>query len=123
MLAADAAVYGDSGDQRPSWPRPILGREPVARLLAAVFRDAAAAGAQLHRAEVNGQPGLLFLAPDGGLISVLVLEIAEGQVQTVRSVISRDKLRHLGPLADVAALVSQNQRRQPPAGPAGRPAP
>ncbi len=36
MLAADAAVYGDSAGQRPSWPRPIFGREHVGRLLAAL---------------------------------------------------------------------------------------
>jgi RNA polymerase sigma-70 factor, ECF subfamily len=44
---------------------------------------------------------------DGNLVSVMVLDIADGRVQTVRSVISRDKLRHLGPLADVSGLLEQ----------------
>ncbi len=121
MLAADAAVYGDSGGQRPSWPRPIFGREHVGRLLAALGRQARLAGAVQRPTEVNGQPGLMFLATDGSLISVLVLDIADGQVHTVRSVMSRDKLRHLGPLADVEALLSQLRNR--PAEPGDQPAP
>lgn len=122
MLAADAAVYGDSGGQRPSWPRPIFGRENVGRLLAALGRQARAVGAVLRPAEVNGQPGLMFLASDGTLITVMALDIVDGQVHAVRSVISRDKLRHLGPLADVRELLV-SLRRNPPAEPGDRPAP
>jgi RNA polymerase sigma-70 factor (ECF subfamily) len=36
-----------------------------------------------------------------------VLEIADGRVQTVRSVVNPDKLRHLGPVGDVNALLGQ----------------
>jgi RNA polymerase sigma-70 factor (ECF subfamily) len=121
MLAADAAVYGDSAGQRPSWPRPIFGREHVGRLLATLGRQARLVGAVQRPVEVNGQPGLMFLAADGALISLLALDIADGRVHTVRSIISRDKLRHLGPLADVEELISQ--RRNPPAEPGDQPAP
>jgi len=102
MLAADVVVYGDSGGTPPSWPRPIVGRDRVVRLLL---------GLVIRPAEVNGQAGALFLDPGGGLISVLVLDIADGQVQAVRSVINPDKLRHLGPLADVPGL---RRRLRPP---------
>jgi RNA polymerase sigma-70 factor (ECF subfamily) len=104
MLAADVSVTGDSGGVPPSWGRPIIGRDNVSRLLAglgAQIRDASGTFEPVH---VNGQPGALVLAPDGRLVSVFVLDIADGQVQAVRSVISREKLRHLGPLADIAAL-------------------
>ncbi len=112
MLAADATVYGDSGGVSPAWPRPITGRDHVSRLLAGLGSQLREAGAAIRRTEVNGQPGALFLAPDDTLISVLVLDIADGQVQAIRSVISRPKLRHLGPLADLSAR--RGQRR--PAG-------
>jgi RNA polymerase sigma-70 factor, ECF subfamily len=52
----------------------------------------------------------MFLDPSGRLISVMTLEIADGLVQTVRAVVKPDKLRHLGPLADVRALL---RRRAP----------
>ena len=111
MLAADVTVHGDSGGMRPSWPRPIAGRDKVARLIAGLSEQIRAAGAIIRPAEINGQPGAKLLALDGALVNVFMLDIADGQVQTIRSVISRDKLGHLGPLADLAAL--QRQLRQP----------
>jgi RNA polymerase sigma-70 factor (ECF subfamily) len=107
MLAADAVVTGDSGGAKPSWPRPITGRERVGRLFAALGLQLREAGGSIRLTGVNGQPGALFLAADGRLISVMALEIADGQVVAARSVISRRKLRHLGPLADLPALLDQ----------------
>jgi RNA polymerase sigma-70 factor, ECF subfamily len=104
LLAADVEVRGDSGGVPPSWRKPIVGREHVGRLLAALGNQVRHVHGSIRQAEVNGQPGALALAPDGSLISVLTIDIADGQVQTVRSVISRAKLRHLGPLADLGSL-------------------
>jgi RNA polymerase sigma-70 factor, ECF subfamily len=117
MLAADAVVYGDSGGTRPSWPRPITGRDHVSRLLAGLAQQMRQAGLVIRPAEVNGQPGALVLDPAGRVVSVFALDIADGRVQTIRSVINPDKLRHLGPLADVAAL----RRQLRPADPASPP--
>jgi RNA polymerase sigma-70 factor (ECF subfamily) len=64
-----------------------------------------------HPTEVNGQPGPLVLDPDGRLINVFSVDIADGAVQVIRSVINPDKLQHLGPLADIGALMSQRTRR------------
>jgi RNA polymerase sigma-70 factor, ECF subfamily len=100
MLAADVVVYGDSGGISPSWPRPIAGRDRVARLMAGLSSQMRQLGITARRAEINGQPGAMFLDPAGRLTNVFVLDIADGQVQTVRSVINPAKLRHLGPLAD-----------------------
>jgi RNA polymerase sigma-70 factor, ECF subfamily len=104
MLAEDAVVYGDSGDARPSWPRPIAGREQVGRLLTGLAHQIRRVGIVIRPAEVNGQPGALFLDPDGRLVNVFALDIADGQVQTIRSVLNPGKLRHLGPLADLDGL-------------------
>jgi RNA polymerase sigma-70 factor (ECF subfamily) len=62
-------------------------------------------GASLREVEVNGQPGALLLAGDGSLIGVMALDIAGGRIQEVRSIVNPDKLRHLGTVADVAALL------------------
>jgi RNA polymerase sigma-70 factor, ECF subfamily len=100
LLAQDVVVYGDGGGKGPSWLRPIYGRERVSRLLLGFgrFREA---GVTIRQTEVNGQPGAVLLDREGRLISVLSLDIADGVVQTVRSVINPDKLGHVGPLADV----------------------
>ncbi len=109
LLAADVEVHGDSGGVPPSWGRPIVGREHVGRLLAALGNQLRLAHGSIQLAEVNGQPGALALAPDGSLISVFSIDIANGRVQTVRSVLSRGKLRHLGPLADLGSLLQQRR--------------
>jgi RNA polymerase sigma-70 factor (ECF subfamily) len=79
----------------------------VGRLLLGLAAQARAVGVAFRPAQVNGQPGAVLVDRDQNLVSVLALDIADGQVRTVRSVISRDKLRHLGPLADVSGLLEQ----------------
>jgi RNA polymerase sigma-70 factor, ECF subfamily len=105
LLAADVVVYGDGGGKAPSWPRPIYGRERVARLFAGIGAQAQSLGVHSRAVEVNGQPGAVFLDPEGRLTNVISLDIADGLVQTVRSIINPEKLGHLGPLADVRALL------------------
>jgi RNA polymerase sigma-70 factor (ECF subfamily) len=109
MLAADAEVHGDSGGVPPSWRRPIIGRDHVGRLLTALGSQLRDARGSLAATEINGQPGALVLGPDGSLIAVLSIDISGGQIQTVRSVISRAKLGHLGPLADLAQLLTERR--------------
>jgi RNA polymerase sigma-70 factor, ECF subfamily len=119
MLAEDAVVVGDAGRTKPAWPRPIVGRDKIGRLFAALGSQLEQVGGTIRPAGVNGQPGALFLAPDGRLISVMVLEIVDGSVGGVRSVINRDKLRHLGPLADLPELL-EPFRGVDPEGPTSR---
>jgi RNA polymerase sigma-70 factor (ECF subfamily) len=49
----------------------------------------------------------MVLDAGGGLIGVLALDIADGQVQAVTSVVNPDKLRHLEPLADLGTLLGR----------------
>jgi RNA polymerase sigma-70 factor, ECF subfamily len=111
MLAADVVLQGDSGGHQPSWPNAIAGRDRVARVLVGLATDIRRLGLIVHTVSVNGEPGVTVHSPDGGLINVIALDIAEGSVQTLRSVINPDKLGHLGPLADRAALLAQRRRR------------
>jgi RNA polymerase sigma-70 factor, ECF subfamily len=111
LLAADVEVHGDSAGAALSWGRPIIGREHVARLLGALGNQMRHAGSTLETTGINGQPGALVRGPDGRLVAVLTIDISGGQVRTVRSVISPGKLRHLGPLADVAQLIEDRRPR------------
>ena len=108
LLAQDVVLQGDGGGKAPALARSLHGRARVARTLRAWMRQGARiAGAQLRQVEVNGQPGALLLAGDGALLGVMALDIADGQVQAVRSVVNPDKLRHLGDVADVRALLKR----------------
>ena len=110
-LAADVVVYGDGGGKAPQWMVPIAGADKVSRLFAAVGRQMRELGIRLQPREINGQPGALVLDADGRITNVFVLDVAEGAVQTVRSVINPDKLQHLGPVADVRALMRELRSR------------
>jgi RNA polymerase sigma-70 factor (ECF subfamily) len=110
MLAADAVVYGDGGGKAPQWSRPIVGAERVARLFANLGRQMAEVGLSVQPHQVNGQPGAVVLDPEGRVVNALSLEIVDGAVQTVRSVINPDKLHHLGPVADAWALLRSRRR-------------
>ena len=105
LLAADVAVYGDGGGKTPQWSRPIVGADRVSRLFANLGRQLRERDGTFELREVNGQPGALVRASDGKLVNVFVLDVADGAIQTVRSVINPDKLQHLGPVADVWALM------------------
>jgi RNA polymerase sigma-70 factor (ECF subfamily) len=109
LLAADVAVYGDGGGKAPALPRPVFGRDRVSRLLAGWGSQLVELGVTVQPHEVNGQPGALLLDPDGRIVNVISLDIADGVVQTVRSVINPDKLRHLGDPADVRGLLRQRR--------------
>jgi RNA polymerase sigma-70 factor, ECF subfamily len=62
--------------------------------------------------EVNGQPGATITDSENRIVNVFSLDIVDGVVQTIRSVINPDKLRHLGPVADVRALLEEHRRER-----------
>ena len=106
LLAHDVVLRGDGGGKAPAAKRALHGRAKVARTLIGGLRAAARFGGfTLRREEVNGQPGALFLDAEGRLIGVMSLDIAEGQIQGVNSIVNPDKLQHLGPLADLSELL------------------
>jgi RNA polymerase sigma-70 factor (TIGR02957 family) len=105
LLAHDVVLRADGGGKAPALPRAVHGRVRVARTLIAGLRALTRFGVTSRREEVNGQPGTLFFDREGGLISVMTLDVADGHIQGVNSIINPDKLRHLGPLADLGALL------------------
>jgi RNA polymerase sigma-70 factor, ECF subfamily len=101
LLAADVVAYGDGGGKAPAFPRPVFGRDRVARVFAEGARlFAARLGASAMRlAVINGQPGALFLNREGRPVLAVSLDIADGLVQTIRGISNPEKLGHLGPFA------------------------
>ena len=106
LLADDVVLRGDGGGKAPALSHPLRGRGRVARTLAAwAVRGLRSAGGSLREVEVNGQPGALGIDGDGKLIGVVALEIAGGRVRAVTSIVNPDKLRHIGPVGDLSALL------------------
>ena len=106
LLADDVVLTGDGGGKVPALGRPLAGRARVAHTLMTWARlGARIAGASLREVEVNGMPGALLLDGEGRLIGVWELEIGGGQIQGINSIVNPEKLAHLGPLADIRALL------------------
>ncbi|MET8334243.1 RNA polymerase sigma-70 factor [Streptosporangium canum] len=122
LLAADVSMVSDGGGKAPQLARAVIGAENVARLLAVLFPRIARIDVAFEPHEVNGQPGAIFRDRDGKVLHILALDVLDGQIQTVRSVINPDKLGHVGPVADAWAIdreVRQARRRtEPPQQPA-----
>ncbi|MEV5173930.1 RNA polymerase sigma-70 factor [Streptomyces flaveolus] len=104
LLAADVQLVGDGGGKAPQLARAVSGHENVARLLASVFPLMARIDVTFEPHEINGQPGAIFRDRDGKVLHILALEVLDGQIQIIRSVINPDKLGHLGPVADAWAV-------------------
>jgi site-specific recombinase XerC len=101
-------LHGDGGGKAPALARAVHGRAKVARTLIAGLRAVTRfGGITSRREEVSGQPGAIFSDREGRLIAVMILDVAEGQIQAVSSIVNPDKLRHLGPVADVRALLRE----------------
>jgi RNA polymerase sigma factor (sigma-70 family) len=111
MLAPDVVFQGDGGGKAQALAQPLAGRPRVVRLLGGLFRRGKLIGASYRLAWVNGQPGAVTYDAEGRVVNVFALDIADGAVQAIRSVVNPDKLGHLGPVSDVARLPQKEQPR------------
>jgi RNA polymerase sigma-70 factor (TIGR02957 family) len=106
LLAEDVELHGDGGGLAPAIKHPVFGRAKVAPMLrnwwSLAFRMG---GVELRSAVVNGQPGAEYFDEGGRLIGVLALDIVDGQIQAIRSIINPEKLEHLGQVGDANAVL------------------
>jgi RNA polymerase sigma-70 factor (ECF subfamily) len=109
LLAEDVVLTGDGGGKAPAMARSLSGRTRVARMVLNWMRlGNRIPGAHLRPTEINNGPGALVLDGNGGLIGVLALEVGDGQVQGIRSVVNPDKLSHLGRTVNLASLLQSS---------------
>jgi RNA polymerase sigma-70 factor (TIGR02957 family) len=106
LLAEDVELHGDGGGKVPAIKQPAFGQAKVAHMLrnwwSLIQRIG---GIEIRPALINGQPGAEYRDDRGRLIGVISLDIAEGRIQTIRSVVNPEKLGHLGEVGDANALV------------------
>ena len=112
LLAQDVALHADGGGKVPAVARPVNGRERVARTLSAGLAVAVRLGMRFQVADVNGEPGAMAFDAQDRLVGVVGLDIVDGQIQTIHSIVNPDKLRHFDRVGDLAALVRGARRRQ-----------
>jgi RNA polymerase sigma-70 factor (TIGR02957 family) len=113
LLAADVSMVGDGGGRAPQLARAVAGAQNVARLLGSVYPRMARIEVTFQPHELNGQPGAIFHDRDGKVLHTLALDILDGRIQTIRTVINPDKLGHMGPVADAWAIHREVQAGRP----------
>jgi RNA polymerase sigma-70 factor (ECF subfamily) len=103
VLAPGVTLVADGGGRALAPRRPVRGAEKVARFLLAVATEEKMArflesiGAEpvpdlgVHPAQVNGGPGVVITS-EGRPITALVLDVADGAVQTIHLVANPEKL-------------------------------
>ncbi len=113
LLAADVHMVGDGGGKAPQIAGGILGAAKVAAALAELVSVFRKIGGTVEPHQMNGQPGAILRDRDGKVVNTWTLDILDGQIQTIRTVLNPDKLGHVGPVADAWALVrAANQARR-----------
>ncbi|GIG67833.1 RNA polymerase sigma factor SigJ [Phytomonospora endophytica] len=101
LLAEDVALYADGGGKAPSPQRAVFGRERVLQTLAAGFTLSAGLDKRTTFTSVNGQPGALVHDASDRLLAVLGVDIVDGRVAAIRSLVNPEKLAHLGPVGEL----------------------
>jgi RNA polymerase sigma-70 factor (TIGR02957 family) len=106
LLAHDVELTGDGGGKVPALGRTLRGRGRVARTLIGWLRVASRVpDVSVRPVEINGGPGALFLDGRQRIVAVWTVDIADGRIGGVRSIVNPDKLAHLGPVGDFASLL------------------
>ncbi|KUN21456.1 RNA polymerase subunit sigma-24 [Streptomyces antibioticus] len=112
LLAADVAMVGDGGGKAPRLANAVLGTDRVTRLLTSLLDLHARVDITMEPRELNGQPGAVFHDRDGKVLHTWTLDVLDGRIQTIRTVINPDKLTHLGPVADAWAVTREARRER-----------
>ncbi|CAM3337513.1 RNA polymerase sigma-70 factor [Kibdelosporangium persicum] len=94
ILAPDVVFLGDGGGVKQAVPRPVVGAEKVARLLAGGLSKVGDDAWSLRPAQVNGYPALIFQL-HGELDTVLAVRIDDGLITGLYAVRNPEKLSHM----------------------------
>ena len=90
ILAPGVTLVGDGGGRARVPLRPIYGADKVARFLIAISSEPLPDG-HLRIAQVNGGPGIVATL-EGRPVATVVLDVADGVIQTIHLVTNPDKL-------------------------------
>jgi RNA polymerase sigma-70 factor (ECF subfamily) len=93
LLAEDVVLWSDGGPARRAARRPVVGRDRVARFVANLSHRLPyeLTFEYLH---LNGEPAVIVRTPAGPFLTMSV-ELGDGVISAIHTVINPDKLRHL----------------------------
>ena len=106
LLAHDVELTGDGGGKVPALAKSLHGRSRVAgtvmKWLQLVVKYPQVS---MRSVEVNGGPGAMFLDDQDRVLAVWSIDVIDGQIAGIRSIVNPDKLAHLGAVGDARSLL------------------
>jgi len=93
LLAEDVVLWSDGGATRRAARRPVVGRDRVARFVANLAHRLPDE-MTFEYVHLNGEPAVIVRTPRGLLLTMGV-ELGDGVITAIHTVINPDKLRHL----------------------------
>jgi RNA polymerase sigma-70 factor, ECF subfamily len=93
LLAEDVVLWSDGGAARRAARRPVVGRDRVLRFVANLAQRLPEE-MTFEYVHLNGEPAVIVRTPAGPLLTMAV-ELGDGVIQAIHTVINPDKLRHL----------------------------
>jgi RNA polymerase sigma-70 factor (ECF subfamily) len=103
-------LTGDGGGKVPALARILRGRSRVANTLITFARNVAGVpDMSMRQVEVNGGRGAVILDAHQRLVGVWALDIADGQISSISSIVNPDKLTHLGPVGDFGSVLQSRR--------------
>ena len=110
LLAHDVELTGDGGGKVPALARSLRGRSRVAHTLANWLHALARfPQVSMRTVDINGDPGAIYVDDQERILGVWGLEIADGEIVGIRSIVNPEKLAHLGPVGDAVAILRANR--------------
>jgi len=95
LLSEDIIAYSDGGGKAGVARKPIFGPNKVARFMLAVLRKMPATLAYTF-GTVNGQSAVIGYV-DGQPYNVILLDVAEGRIRRIYSILNPEKLKRITP--------------------------
>ena len=112
VLAPDAVLIGDGGGVARSIPHPMRGALAIARALITFYGQVDTLGVTLEPVWVNGHPGFRTVDSDGRIVNVVGVDVVDGRVASIYSMLNPEKLGHLGETSTLGLRPSQAARRR-----------
>jgi RNA polymerase sigma-70 factor, ECF subfamily len=93
LLAVDCVLRSDGGGKRSTAIFPVFGAYKVARFFLGVLKKAPV-NSSVRIMAINGLPGVVGYV-DGRPVLVIALEVADGLIQNIYSILNPDKLQRV----------------------------
>ena len=110
VLAPDAVLIGDGGGIARSIPHAMHGAPALGRAIMTFYGQIDTLGVTLEPVWVNGHPGFRTVDSDGRIVNVMGLDVVDGRVASIYSMLNPEKLSHLGETSDVGLRPSRSTR-------------